>query len=79
LSEFAKGLQAYTGPGTFRSPIIDEDGGAIGMILAPSKKRHRDEWSGHHMVLIRSLPGSFIESISDLAFPERKDWLYFSP
>jgi hypothetical protein len=55
------------------SPIIDEDGGAIGMILAPAKKRHRDKWSGHHVVLIRSLPGSFIKSISDLAFPERKD------
>ncbi|MGJ5096742.1 hypothetical protein ACQR18_32010 [Bradyrhizobium oligotrophicum] len=55
------------------SPIIDEDGGAIGIILAPSKKKHRDQWFGHHVVLIRSLPGSYIASISELSFPERRN------
>jgi hypothetical protein len=54
------------------SPIINEEGGAIGMILAPVKAKDRDEWAGHHVVLIRRLPGNFIDSISALAFPERK-------
>jgi hypothetical protein len=53
------------------SPIIDEEGRAIGMILAPTKAKDRDEWTGHHVVLIRQLPGKYIASISELGFPER--------
>jgi hypothetical protein len=53
------------------SPIINEEGGAIGMILAPLKAKDREEWSGHHVVLIRRLPGNGIAGISALAFPER--------
>ena len=55
------------------SPILNEDGGAFGIIVVPAKKKDRDEWAGHHQVLIRCLPGRMIGSISSLAFPERRD------
>jgi hypothetical protein len=54
------------------SPVVNEEGSAIGIISAPLNEKHIKEWIPAHPVLIHSLPG-WVLGLRAGAPPHRRD------